>query len=195
MLDSSGNARHGAYGTSPSPIPKTAIYTGGGTCMLGTSVTSAGIYTGTPPTLNDMTLLTIVNFNALTGYRPLICRDDNSSGRKWQWRSNGTSMEFVKIVGGVSTTTQASVFIVGQTALVAVTISAAGALNFYKNSATPIKTASIAAANYGGVGDSFGIGYSTGTGGGANAYFSESAIFGTVLSGADIAAIAAAAGL
>lgn len=64
----------------------------------------------------------------------------------------------------------------------------------YKNG-TSIKTGSIAAANYGGAGDQYQIGYSTGMAAALNGFTCENAVFNKVLSGARIAAYATAAGL
>lgn len=198
MADSSPNGRNGTYQTSGgSPIPQSAIYTGGPTCMEATSNGRFGFYGGMPPALNNLTILTIFRPNSVTGLHSLVCRDENSN-RKWLWIMNGASLDFYKIVGSIETTSAASVFAIGTTVLIAVTVSAAGAVALYKSSpttATPIQTATFSPANYGGSGDTITVGYAVGAGAAANGFFSETAIFDSVLAGADIAAIATAAGL
>lgn len=201
MTDSSGNARNGSYSTTPAPIPKTAIYTGGPTCMQATSNTSYGFYTGTPPALNQMTVNFIYQPGSITSVRSLVTRDSGGGGgRKFQIRMNAAKLEFVRIVGSVATysSTSTTVFAIGTTCMVSVTVDASGNVLLYRNGILltgSFTGGSAAAGNYGGSGDNTEVGYSTGVGTAANGYFSETAIFDTVLTAGDLVTFATAAGL
>lgn len=158
MVDASGNARNGSYSTTPAPIPKTAIYTGGPTCMQATSSSSYGFYTGTPPALNQMSVCFIYQPSSITGLRSLVARDSGGGGgRKFQIRSNAGRLEFVRIVGSVGTysSTSTSFFAIGVTCMVTVTVDASGNVAFYRNGismAGSFTGGAAAAANYGGAG-------------------------------------------
>lgn len=175
-----------------------AIYPGPSapTCAGGNFTSGRfGTSSVTPPALNAMTLVSVVKLTGTSGTQPTgPQRDDNAGGRKYQFRSNGTSLEFVKIVSGVATITQTGVFTAGAACIIAITIDSSGNYVMYKNGAS-IKTGAIAAANYGGAGDQWQIGYSTGMGAALNGYTCENAVFATALSGARMAAYATAAGL
>jgi hypothetical protein len=187
MVDEGGV--NGIYSPS-SAVPNTAIYTGGPTCML--ADTNYGVAANASG-LTQFSLFTVVSFNALTGIRPLPCADQSSGfGRKYQWRTNGDAMEFVKIEGGVAVVAQAGVFTVGVPMTIGLTVSATGDVNFYA-AGSNIKNATVAAADYSG-GDAFTIGGSVGIGAAADAYFSETVLSPTVFSAGDYAAFAAAAG-
>lgn len=100
----------------------------------------------------------------------------------------------MKIVGGVSTISQPAVFTAGVTAMIAITIDSAGNYVMYKNGVS-IKTGAVAATNYGGAGDTFTVGFSSGGSMSLNGFACENAVFNKVISGARIAAYATAAGL
>jgi len=185
----------GAYQGAVS-LGNTAIYTGGPTCASNFSTTGprGGYSTVTPGAINAMTLVSVVQFNSTSGVQPVGPNRDQGSTRMYQFRSNGTSLEFIKIVGSVESVSQAGVFTAGVTAIVAITVDSSGNYVMYKNGAS-IKTGSIAAANYGGSGDNWEIGYCTSMAAAMNGYTCENAVFNTALSGARMAAYATAAGL
>lgn len=192
MVDASPNARAGTY--AGTPVPQAAIYSGGPTCMLAGSSTQNGNWTvvGTP-VFNAITICTVFKPNSVTGIRSLICRDDGGT-RKFQWRMNGTSMEWVKIVGGVTTSTRTGVFSVGVASMIAVTVSSSGTVTMYQNGVQLGATFSIAAADYGGAFATFQVGYAPGITTAADGYFSESALWNTDLSAATLLSFATAAG-
>lgn len=188
----------GVYAGSGVTLGSTALYSGGPTSVRIPAVGLSGYGQktgGTLPSLTEMTLMTIMSFTSLSGvFRGIFSCDNGSSIRSWQWRMNGGTMQFVKIVGGVSTQGFATGFTTGTPYMAHVTITSTGAITFYVNGVS-VHTASIAAANYGGISDFLEVGYITGGGGAfANAFFSETALFPTALSGARVAAHAAAAG-
>lgn len=181
----------GIYVSSPS-LAQPAIYAGGPTCFLADS-SRYGEDVAALPTASNITVMCVMKPNAVTGIRGIISRDKGSA-RFWQWRMNGTAMEWVKIVGGVAVVAEAGVFTAGVACLIAVTITSGGAVKFYKDG-VEIHSDTIAGADYGMSGDEVQIGYMQGGGGAsADAYFSESCIFNTVISGARMAQYAAAAG-
>lgn len=192
MVDGSGNARDGAY--FGSPIPQSAIYTGGPTCMVSTSSAQFGWYTPALPSLTALTLVTICKPNSVAGIHALPSRDNNSGDRCFQWRMNGTSMEWVKIRGGVSTSTRTGVFAASTACMAAVTVSSSGTVTMYKNGVQLGAAFSIATADYGGAGDALTVGYSSGAAASMNGYNSETALFATDLSAATLLSFATAAG-
>lgn len=188
----------GVYAGSGVTLGSTALYTGGPTSVRipAVGLTGYGQKTGgTLPSLTEMTLMTVVRFTSLSSvFRGIFSCDDGFSSRMWQWRMSGGTMQFVKIVGGVSTQGFATGFTTGTPYMAHVTITSTGAITFYVNGVS-VHTASVAAANYGGISDFLEVGYMTGGSGAlANAFFSETALFPTALSGARVAAHAAAAG-
>lgn len=186
---------NGSYISSP-PLGQTPLYTGGPTCFLASSSRYGEVgFDSFPMALTAFSIVTVAKFNNLTGFRGIISRDTGGGDRKWQWRMNGTQMEFVKIVGGVQTAVQAAALTQGISYIIGLTVSAAGQVKFYVNGAN-IFTGSVSAANYGSSSTEIEIGYMTGGGGAtADAYFSESAIFSTVLSADRMTAYATASGL
>ena len=173
-----------------------ALYPGAGapTCAGNFSGSNYGESSVTPPALTSMTLLSVVELTSASGYQPIGPNRDNNGTRIFQWRSDGANLEFVKIVGGVATISQASVFTAGVPALIGLTIDSSGNYVMYKNGAS-IKSGTISAANYGGAGDPWQIGYSPGMGASLNGFICENVVFDTAISGARMAAYAAAAGL
>lgn len=180
--------------TPGTPLNQAAIYTGGPTSFLADTTGHYGSSnSGTFPASTSISLMTIVKFNSLSGTRSIISRDQGGAGRSFQWRMNGSVMEWVKIVGGVTVTTSSSSPVVSTAAHVGVTVSTGGAVKLYKNG-IEVGSATIAAANYGGTADVLQIGFFSGASA-ANSYFSESAIWcGTELSAANMLACATAAG-
>ena len=182
----------GAYISGPI-LNQPAIYTGGPVCVR-TSGSSFGQSTVALPAANSISIVCVTKPTSVTGFKMLINRDNNGT-RMWQWRANGTSMEWVKIVGGVATVAASSVFAINTACIVGVTVSAAGSVKLYKNGVQVGSTGSIAAANYGGTADPIQIAYAAGAGTFNDAYFSESAVFcGQELSAARMLAYATAAG-
>lgn len=187
----------GTYAGSGITLGSAALYTGGPTSVRLPSSGGSGYGQktgGTLPALTAMTLMTVVQFTTLSGLRGLISCDNGSSPRQWQWRMNNATMEFVKIVGGVSVPSFATGFSTGVSYMLHVTITSGGSITFYVDG-TSVHTASMAAADYGSVAEIIQIGFASAGVGLANAFFSESAIFASALNSTRIAAHAAAAGL
>lgn len=150
-----------------------------------------------PASLTAMTLITIVRPTALSGVRLLgVQRDESGTfgARFYQWRSNGTDMEFVKIIGGVTTITAPAVLAADNTFLLGIEIGATGNYAMYRNGAA-VKTGTIAAGNYGGAGDPWRIGYATGPAANLAGKTCENAVFNKVLGPAAHAALFEASGL
>lgn len=188
-------AQVGSNGTYSASIElaQAAIYTGGPTCMWARSNRHGG-YSAGVPALNSLTVECLIQFVSLGGFRGLVCNDDGSA-RRWQMRMNGSSFEFVKIAGGVSTISVAGGLSTGVTYHMAVTVSAAGVVKLYRNGTLLTTSSALGAADYGS-GGQIQIGFMSGGGGAsADAYISESAVYATELSGARILAHSAAAGL
>lgn len=186
----------GTYAGSGITLGSAALYPGGPTSVRLPSSGGSGYGQktgGTLPALTAMTLMCVVQFTTLSGLRGLISNDNGSSPRTWQWRMNGGTMEFVKIVGGVSVPSFATGFSTGVSYMLHVTITSGGAITFYVDGVSA-HTASMAAADYGSVAEIIQIGFASAGVGLANAFFSESAIFASALSGTRVAAHAAAAG-
>lgn len=192
MVDSGPNTLNGNYNGSY-PGGNAALYSGGPTSALFTGSVYGYENSSTLVAMNSLTVMGIFSLNNTTGLKSLFSRDENSTGRKFQFRANGTSLDFVKIVGGVVTATATSVFAASTPCMVAVTVSATGSIKLYKNGVLQSTTAS-AAANYGGAGDRMGIGYSTGISASLTGYASECAIWGAELSAATLLSFATAAG-
>lgn len=187
----------GSYIGSPS-LGNAAIYPGAGapTCATGFAPFSDyGQSSVDPPSLAAMTLVAVVQFNSIGGFQPVgASRDLSSSGRMFQWRSNGAAMEFIKIVSGVSSASTAGVFVAGVTCIVSFEVDSSGNWTMYKDGAS-IGTGSIPAADYGGAGDDWQIGFVTGMGAAMDGYVCENAVFDYVIGPTRQAAYAAAAGL
>lgn len=196
-----GSGGNGSYGNNDGQydLGEPAIYSGGPVCLE--TVTSAGraIFPGeSAPSLEEMTIGCVWRRNGV-GTRMLMARDrDSGGGRYFQFRqsSNGLNLEFVKIPGTVQTATIAHGMGATDTALVMVTVSAAGAVKIFKNG-TKLHTASFAAANYGGSNTTpFNIGNRHGANeGGVSLFYSEAFILPMELSEARVAEYGAASGL
>jgi hypothetical protein len=194
---SANNETGGADGTYGAGVVlnQTAIYTGGDPCILCQKAAGndyVSMTNGFPVSTGALTFMAIILPTTTVGVQSIICKDTGSSPRSFQWRLNGTSLEWVKIVGGVAGVTKTSAVTAGVACMLHVTVSAGGAVEFFKDGAS-IHTATIAAANYANTTD-LRVGYNSGPAASMDGYFSECAGFGAVLSSARIAAHAAAAG-
>lgn len=182
----------GTYLGNPG-LGQSAIYTGGGTCIRPTP-SGWGDYAGILPTLNELSIITIIKFTALTGFRGMVGSDDGGL-RHWQHRMNGTDYEFIKIAGGVATVAAGTSLSTGVTYLLGCSVSAAGIVKLYNGASLLVTSSGVGVANYGG-NSHIEIGYMGGGGGAlADAFMSESLIFDTELSGTDFSVLTAAAGL
>lgn len=148
-----------------------------------------------PSTLTAMTLITIVRPTDLTGVHMIGFSADNGvSQRKFQWRSNGTDIEFVKIPGSVITITAPSMLATNTTYLLGFEVDASGNYAMYRNG-VQIKTGTITAGtNYGDV-DQFSLGYSSGASANLEGTTCDNAIFDKVLGPSVHSALFAATGL
>lgn len=188
----------GGYYTGAVSLGNAALYPGAGAAASAGGNFSGGVFgtsTAYPASLTSMTLISIVRPTDLTGYRLIgVQRDENSGGRKYQWRSKGSAMEFVKIVGGVVTISQASVLAINTTYLLAFEVDSAGNYAMYRNGVV-VQTGAIAAGNYGGSGDPWRIGYASGPNANLAGRTCENAVFNKVLGPSVHAALFAATGL
>ena len=171
-----------------------AMYPGGPVCALFEKATNDAVSMGTgfPISTGSITIMTVIKPTSLVGVQSIISKDDGSGARSFQWRANGTSLEWVKIVGGAVGVTKTSVFTAGVACMLHVTVSSGGAVEFFKDGAS-IHTATIAGANYA-TSNILRVGYSVGAAASFEGYMGDCAGFGSVLSSARIAAHAAAAG-
>lgn len=192
---------NGAYLGSGVSLGSAALYSGGPTSVRIPAVAGSGYGQkagGTLPSLTAMTLMTIVKFTSLDGvYRGLLSCDSGASDRVWQWRMIGATMEFVRIanfVGPTETIGFSTGFSTGTPYMVHLVITTGGTATFYVNGVSAYTT-TITPANFGSVTEFLQVGYMSGGGGAyANAFFSESAIFPSALSGAQITAMKTAGG-
>lgn len=186
----------GAYSPGLS-MGNAPLYPGGLTSIGGNfsnlvqAATSAGAI---PSSLPAMTLVTIARPADLSAYHVIGFNADLGFGaRYFQWRSNGTAMEFVKIAGGVTTVSQPGVLTLGASQLLAFEVDSAGNYAMYRNG-VPVQTGAIPAGDYGG-GGQFSLGWS----GGAATNFAgttcDNAIFDRTIGPAAHAALFAATGL
>lgn len=193
MLNAAGGS-DGAYSGSPL-LAQPALYTGGPTSFAAQSA-KFGEYTTAMTGAPQMTLVAIVKLISYGGtYGGIISRDIGSGGgRKFHWRMKNTGeMEFVNV--GYSTTHAASsIFTAGTPVIVSVTLGNTGSntLHMYKNG-VQVAVSNMGVIDWGAAGDPIQIGHMLG-GFTANSYFSESAVIYGELSGARMAAYAAAAG-
>jgi hypothetical protein len=145
----------GTFSGAPSTITlgNPALYPGGPTAMAVVTNHGRVSFPGTSvPALNSMTLGMVVKLPAVTGVRPIITRDDNGFGatRFFQFRVNGSNLEFIKIVGGVEVVARAHGMSAGDAALLMVTIATGGTTKMFKNGAKLGADAAHSGANYGG---------------------------------------------
>ncbi len=189
-------AADGAY-TGGVSLGNAALYPGAGAGLTAGGFGSGayGRSTALPASLTSMTLLSIIRPTDLTSFHLLgVQRDENEGGRMFQWRSNGTAMEFVKIVGGVETVAQESMLAINTTYLLAFEVDASGDYTMYRNGIA-VKTGTIGGANYGGAGDPWAIGYASGPVCNLAGRTCENAVFNRVLGPTVHAALFAATGL
>lgn len=189
----------GDYVISGVTLGSPALYAGGPTSVRLPAVASSGAGRktgGTAPALNEITVMGIIKFDtAMSGTKALICYDDGASLRKWQLRTNGSGLEWVKIQGGVEVKSYAAGFVNGNVYMIATTIDGAGNFKFNINGIN-VYTSTIGTTNYGGAAEYIEIGRCDGAGGVlANAFFSESTIFDYAVSDTRLGQYAAAAGL
>lgn len=106
MTDSSGNARHGTYFGSPT-LGTVGLLTGDGD----TAITFDGIddfgHLADATWMDTGSALTVEAWikTTATSIRQIISRDDGSGSRSFQFRTNGASLEFVKIASGTVVST------------------------------------------------------------------------------------------
>lgn len=144
----------GSYLNTPS-LGNAALYTGGPTSMRTTASNQAASFpvAGIPATMEQMTLGVIVKPAALTGLRHLVNRDsDAGGGRRWQFRLNGSSVQFVKIPGTPQTITATHGMSVGQAHLLMVTVTAGGTVKLFGNGVSLGSGSVTPVTNYGGGG-------------------------------------------
>ena len=195
------NGTDGDYVNTPL-LNQTPIYSGGPDCFLSGGGSNYGESPTFPtfPTGTSISLVTVVKFNSFLSFNGLVCRD-NSVARKWQWRLSTDIMQWIQIVGGVTTTSASIPIVTGTTYILGITIGpnvtpGLSDLKLFINGSI-VGTATITEADYGGIGDTLQIGY-MGEGGGANsdAFFSESVVFfGATRSPTRMADYATVAGL
>lgn len=184
----------GAYGAGV-VLNQPAIYTGGSVCSIfektsGTDYVEMG--NSFPFSTGDVTFMTVIKPTTVGGVQSIISKDEGTGSRSFQWRMNGTSLEWVKIIGGVETITKTGVFTANVACMLHVTITSGGSIAFFKNGVS-IHTGSSGATSYA-TSNSLRIGFATGPGASMDGYIADCAGFGSVLSSARIAAHAAAAG-
>ena len=177
----------GASGTYSAGIAlnQATLYPGGPVCALYTGGTQTTIIpASTLPSATDMTLMYIVKPTSVSGFQMLLCRDNLASPRKFQSRLNGASLEFVKISGGTSTISKASVFAANVTSIIHIVVNGSvGTIKFYQNGAE-IHSAVLLGTNYGDASEALRFGYNAGGGASYNGYVSEVACFASALSAA-----------
>jgi hypothetical protein len=173
-----------------------ALYAGGPTCMRTDTNTDRTSFPGTSiMALTAMTVGLIFKPTAISGNRQLVTRDADVGGRFWQFRLTGTSLDFIKIIGGVQTVSATSGMSAGVAYLVVASVSSTGTVKLFRNG-TLLNSGSITAANYGGSNATNLTVGNRGTASEANDnYFSEAFVIATDLSESRIAAYAAATGL
>jgi hypothetical protein len=171
------------------------IYVGGPTSVTTFADGRYGTSAVVSPAITAMTLISVVNFNTISGIQPVGVSRHVSGGDKFQWRSNGGAMEFVKIVGGVVVVTQASVFSPNTTCIAGFTVDSSGNYVMYKDGAA-VKSGTIAPADYGSPGAAaWQLGYPTGMGAALDGFTCENVVFDKVISPVRMAEYATAVGL
>lgn len=174
-----------------------ALYTGGPTSVAFSGTTGGcNIPASVMPASSAaaLTLVTIMKPGAISGTRFIISRDDDGGPRLWQWRLNGANMEWVKIVGGVTTSARAHGLSAGVAAMLGVTVTSGGVVSLFVNGSRLGATFTIAAANYGDNSEEISINRRETLSEGTSNSFSESAGFTTALSDARMLQYAQAAG-
>ena len=198
-VNDDGSWGNATYIGSPS-LNQTAIYTGGPVCVrYNTSNTNAvNLNTSSVGAMTNVTLGCVVQIASISGIRHFWSRDVDAGTRHFQWRLNGSNMEWVKIQGGVQTVSAAHGMSNGTTHMVVVSISSGGSVKLFVDGAQIGSTGSITGVDYGSASTTDLI---LGNRDGANnteaqdIYYSEAFVFPTVISDSRIADYATAAGL
>lgn len=190
----------GVYVSSPQ-LSRPALYPGGPTSVLFASSKYGAKGAGTLPALTSICVFAIVKFVTVSGLNGLISNDNGVSDRRWQWRTNGSSMEWIKVdvVGGVESHAYSAGFTAGQTYMIAVEVTPSGSpgvsdFDFYVNGAN-VMSNTLGTFDYGSAPENIELGFATAGLGSPNAYFSESCIFDHALGSTTHAALYAASGL
>jgi hypothetical protein len=192
-------AADGSYNGAVS-VGNPALYTGGGTSITGFSNTVLGSSTVFPPSpMPEICIVTVVQFNALSGNQPIGPQRQTLAGNaKYQFSVNGDDIQWVPINGGVAVYTVPNVLSTGVTYLISVEVDSAGNATIYLNGAPQTGSWTLAGPNpadFGGAGDSYQIGYYEGGGTALNGFTSDNAVFDYLPGATRQAAYAAAAGL
>lgn len=177
------------------------IYPGAGAPTSATGFSPSSIYGDSlafPASLTEMTLVAVTQFNSLSGIQPIgIQRDTGGGGRKYQFRASGNSIQFVRIQGGVGVYEVTGVLATGTPYIIGCEVDSAGGVTLYLNGVAQTgawTVSSPAAADYGGAGNDYQLGY-FGGGGTLDGFASENAVFDYVVGPTRQAAYATAAGL
>lgn len=101
-----------------------------------------------PSPSEQITLGLLLKRKSNTGLQALIDRDPELGLRFWQWRWNGTGIEWIKISGGVDVASASSVADTNDVVLIHIQISAGGLVRILKNG-VEIASESQAVADYG----------------------------------------------
>src|SRR5690606_22542714 len=100
----------GAYvGAASVALGDAPLYAGGPTSLRIAGAGGSATFPGASvPALTSLTVGCVYRPAAIGALRLLITRDrDSGGGRFWQWRMNSTSVEFIKITGGIQTVARA----------------------------------------------------------------------------------------
>lgn len=174
-------------------LNQSPIYTGGPpSAQFNGTVQFTTIPASTLTSAPELSLVTVIKPTSTAGFGLIVCRDDGAGDRFWQWRANGTSLEWVKIVGGVEVVTAVGVLTADVACIIHTTIASDGSVAMYRDGVL-VHSATIAAADYGDSDDVIAVGYTNGGAVGLNAYVSEVAGFAHVLSPSRVLAHAEAA--
>lgn len=189
--DNSAGGLDGTY--SGVTLNQPPLYSGGGASIrLNNGTQHVEVPSTYPTSTGAITLMCVIKPNTVTGIKSIITKDQGSGGRSFQWRTNGSSLEFLKVIGGTSMVSKTAAITVGVTCMLHVTISAAGAVTLYINGAA-VQTGSFPPTNFVSS-NPIRIGYAAGIGVGNDAFISDVAGFRAALSTVRCLAHAQAAG-
>jgi hypothetical protein len=194
--DDQASGTNGSYNNAWT-LNNTAIYSGGPGCARSTASGSSVSFPGSAvPALSAMTIGVVWKPAALTGIRQIISRDNDAGPRHFQFRTNGTSLEFYNLVGGlVEGTTVAHGMTAGNAYLVMVSVSSSGSVKIFRTG-TKLATGSATGVNYGGSSASHVcVGGRNAVAEGHDCYWSEAFVIAGDLSESRVAAYATASGL
>lgn len=190
------SANNGTYQNTPS-LGNAALYPSGPLCVHTTASNQRVLYANTqmPASMPAFTIGVVYRPTALSGVRQIFSRDVDSGGRYWQWRMNGTNMEFYRTKGSIVGTVLASGMTAGNTYLITASISATGTCKLFR-SGVLLGSGALGAEDYGGT---TGANLTVGNRGISNEatdnYYSEAFLIFGELSEARIDQYAAAAGV